>query len=497
MATNYPGSLDTGTEQPSPLSTTEMDDAGFEHDVVHTNHSGAIIALETKVGTGSSTAVADSVLAGTGAGASGWSTAPSLAGLTVDTSTLHVDATNDRVGVGTASPSKALHVNGGTVNAVALFESTDATVLINLQDSDSTDANQVFVKGSGDDLRLGAGGSDLIHLDGADQRVGIGTTAPDSLLHLDTSATASAELLRLSGTWSGSGGKFGYIVGETNSDGGVLSAIGLGVSDNSANANDGGIVFQTTSGATTNVADLTTRMVIDHSGNVGIGTTAPENQLHVVGDALFEDASPLLVLRDNNSTTNISGNIQFKDQADTVIAQIFMGSTDDLRVQSSQIFYVSAQGAYRVRVDSTGLRPYADNTYDCGTATLRWDDVFATNGTIQTSDQRDKTSITDLDLGLDFINDLRPVSFVWNDRGGYNGTRKHMGFIAQEVASSLGDQASDRAVWINSPAESVKMEDGTFEDIPDRQGIRYEELIAPLVKAVQQLSARVAALEAA
>jgi len=400
MATNYPGSLDTGTEQPSPLSTTEMDDAGFEHDVVHTNHSGAIIALETKVGTGSSSAVADSVLAGTGAGTSGWSTAPSLAGLTVDTDTLHVDATNDRVGVGTASPSKALHVNGGTVNAVALFESTDATVLINLQDSDSTDANQVFVKGSGDDLRLGAGGSDLIHLDGADQRV-------------------------------------------------------------------------------------------------GIGTTVPEKQLHVVGDALLEDASPLLVLRDSNSTTNIAGNIQFKDQTDTLIGQIFMGSTDDLRIQSSQVFYVYTQGAYRVRVDSTGLRPYADNTYDCGTATLRWDDVFATNGTIQTSDQRDKTSITDLDLGLDFINDLRPVSFVWNDRGGYTGTREHMGFIAQEVASTLGDQASDRAVWINSPAESVKMEDGTFEDIPDRQGIRYEELIAPLVKAVQQLSARVAALEAA
>jgi hypothetical protein len=51
-----------------------MDDAGFEHDVVHTNHSGAIIALETKVGTGSSTAVANSVLAGTGAGTSAWTT---------------------------------------------------------------------------------------------------------------------------------------------------------------------------------------------------------------------------------------------------------------------------------------------------------------------------------------------------------------------------------------------------------------------------------------
>jgi hypothetical protein len=117
MATNYPGSLDTSSEQPSPLASTEMDDAGFEHDVVHTNHSGAIIALETKVGTGSSTAVADSVLAGTGAGTSSWSTSPSLAGLTVDTDTLYVDATNDRVGINTSSPGYSLTVGTPSGNA--------------------------------------------------------------------------------------------------------------------------------------------------------------------------------------------------------------------------------------------------------------------------------------------------------------------------------------------------------------------------------------------
>ncbi len=56
MATNYPSSLDTSTQQPSPSATTEMDDAGFLHDEVHTNASGAIIALETKLGVGATTA---------------------------------------------------------------------------------------------------------------------------------------------------------------------------------------------------------------------------------------------------------------------------------------------------------------------------------------------------------------------------------------------------------------------------------------------------------
>ena len=81
MATNYPGSLDTSTEQPSPTASTEMDDAGFEHDVIHTNHSGAIIALETKLGTGDSNASSGAVLVGTGSGTSAWDTTPTFDGV--------------------------------------------------------------------------------------------------------------------------------------------------------------------------------------------------------------------------------------------------------------------------------------------------------------------------------------------------------------------------------------------------------------------------------
>jgi len=80
MATNFPSSLDTSTQQPTISSTDEMDDSGKEHDVVHTNHSGAIIALETKLGTGDSNAVADAVLMGTGSGTSAWDTSPTFKG---------------------------------------------------------------------------------------------------------------------------------------------------------------------------------------------------------------------------------------------------------------------------------------------------------------------------------------------------------------------------------------------------------------------------------
>ena len=78
MATNYPTSLDTATQQPSPSSTTDMDATGYEHDVVHTNHSGAIIALETKLGLTDSNASSGAILVGSGASTTSWTTTPSI-----------------------------------------------------------------------------------------------------------------------------------------------------------------------------------------------------------------------------------------------------------------------------------------------------------------------------------------------------------------------------------------------------------------------------------
>ena len=78
MATAYPGALDTSTEQPSPSASTDLDTSGYEHDVVHTNHSGALIALETKVGLTDSNATTGAVLVGTGASTTAWTTSPSF-----------------------------------------------------------------------------------------------------------------------------------------------------------------------------------------------------------------------------------------------------------------------------------------------------------------------------------------------------------------------------------------------------------------------------------
>src|SRR4051812_45345732 len=77
MPTNYPGSLDTTTQLPS----TRADGTAMatNHAADHDNVNGAALALETKIGAGSSTPTSGTVLTGTGTGTSAWQ-APSGGG---------------------------------------------------------------------------------------------------------------------------------------------------------------------------------------------------------------------------------------------------------------------------------------------------------------------------------------------------------------------------------------------------------------------------------
>jgi len=157
-------------------------------------------------------------------------------------------------------------------------------------------------------------------------------------------------------------------------------------------------------------------------------------------------------------------------------------------------------GVLRAEFDTSGnLYPTGDGAYDFGTSSLRWDTVYAAGGVVTTSDATLKTDIADSDLGLEFINDLRPVSYKWVTRqnifiptGGAEagstlsafttvplpGVRNHYGFIAQEVKATLG---------IKDFAGYIEPEEGPL-------GLRYSEFIAPMVKAIQELSAKVDAL---
>tara|TARA_R100000278_G_scaffold100557_1_gene77212 strand:- start:27 stop:1292 length:1266 start_codon:yes stop_codon:yes gene_type:complete len=169
-----------------------------------------------------------------------------------------------------------------------------------------------------------------------------------------------------------------------------------------------------------------------------------------------------------------------------------MLSGDTVRFQTA--------GNQRLIVDDGATYPYTDNVYDLGTSAFRYDDIYATNTTIQTSDRNEKNTITDTDLGLDFINRLSPKSYIFN-----GGTRTHYGLIAQDVEDVLVDiskPTSEFAGFIKNQkyrqvGEEVTEEDGVIVSEPTQEevegeytyGLRYSEFISPMIKAIQELKA--------
>ena len=88
---------------------------------------------------------------------------------------------------------------------------------------------------------------------------------------------------------------------------------------------------------------------------------------------------------------------------------------------------------------------------------------------------------------------LHPVSYKWKEN---SHNRTHTGFIAQAVETDLGAQeASDWGFFIKSPGATEEKldEEGKVVEVvqhPDTYGLRYTELISPIVGAIQCLADR-------
>ena len=141
---------------------------------------------------------------------------------------------------------------------------------------------------------------------------------------------------------------------------------------------------------------------------------------------------------------------------------------------------------YRVFKD---VKPDTNGSIDLGASGAKWADIYGNNEHIITSDRNEKNNITASDLGLAFINKLTPVSYKWK-----TGTRTHYGLVAQDVETvitDLGKSTTQFAALIKT--DISEKQDGSNISY----GLRTGEFISPLIKAVQELTAKVAALEAA
>jgi hypothetical protein len=170
---------------------------------------------------------------------------------------------------------------------------------------------------------------------------------------------------------------------------------------------------------------------------------------------------------------------------------------------SSIPFDIYTNNAAKVRVDTTGnLIPITDNAYTLGGASNRWTTVYATTGTINTSDAREKqqvSTITDQERAVAVRLKHLIRSFKFNEaveRKG-NDARIHFGVIAQEVKAAFeaeGLVAEKYAIfcydeWDKTPGEDAILDGEGKEIFPaklersagNRYGVRYEELLSFII----------------
>jgi len=164
-----------------------------------------------------------------------------------------------------------------------------------------------------------------------------------------------------------------------------------------------------------------------------------------------------------------SGNDESVNDYDARI-QVTGGSTTD--GSANVTFFAS-------NTDTQTLRPRADNSYTLGGSARRWTQLFAVTATINTSDEREKDLILEIDEPLmQAWGEVQYVKFKFKDaitkKG--DGARWHFGLIAQRVKEVFENHGLDPFAYGILCYDEWSTEDGI--ESGDRYGIRYEEALA-------------------
>jgi hypothetical protein len=246
--------------------------------------------------------------------------------------------------------------------------------------------------------------------------------------------------------------------------------------------------LQTSVSSLTNIVNNIKILTDDETSALGLATTALSTANTALSGltSLASTGSSYTVFGANISGGTISGanlilqgsSFQLTVGETTIASYLSVSPTSGGTLLNTASF--SAASSANVSGWASNFFPRNDNTNSMGESGKRWTTVFATTGTINTSDARLKTQVAELGLGLDFVKSLKPVSYKWiqsSDQGTYAG------LLAQDVQKAIKDsKLKDFAALF------TEGEDGIM-------GLRYSEFIAPLIKSVQELSDKIDKLE--
>ena len=238
-------------------------------------------------------------------------------------------------GINVSSPSRKFEVDAGAPQIAAVIRNTSTgAVRLGFQDANTTGDNYVNVGAVGDDFVAYAGGGEKFRIDSSGN-VGIGTSSPPHKLSVFGTGAGNATV-----QIEGEGGADPYINFLANN----TQHWSVGIDDSDSDK----FKISEHSGLGTN-----DYLVVDTSGNVGIGSTSPDELL------TLRNADPTLLIQGNQVSGVHYSEIDFKNQAGSVLGKIglsyYGGAAEFYRnVPTSWSHVWKVNNSEKMRIDSSG-----------------------------------------------------------------------------------------------------------------------------------------------
>jgi len=441
---------------------------------------------------------------------------------------MRIDSSGN-VGIGSTSPNTKLDVIGSTTGGSGVVDTirlrNTGTSLndgprLQFTAGTSTSGAAIAAEGkslnSADLLFYAGGNTERMRIDSSGN-VGIGTSSPTGVLtsykstngdpilghfYNDNAGTATEATVYITNSSTATHGLFLQTTGTAfTTNGGFVqdgSVIGSG------GGASGGLSIMTRANAHmrfyTN-GHTNERMRIDASGNLLVGTTsnAPtttaginlgsNNKLHATRNGAVSGYF--------NRLTNDGGIVEFAKDGTTVgsigtsSGNIIIG-TDD-----TGVMYWGGNAILPWNISTNVER---DNAISMGRSSGRYDDIYATNGTIQTSDVNEKQDIEALSEAETRVAVAAKAllrKFRWKSAVEEKGddARVHFGIIAQDLQAAFEAEGLDagnygmfiHSTWWEHEVEvpAVVAQDAVYETQTDEEGNEIQVLVSEAVEGAE------------
>ena len=330
-----------------------------------------------------------------------------------------------------------------------------------------------------------------------DQNFNTGITLGNTTVYLGNTTTSFGNVTLTGAAVNGT-------VGATTPAAGKFTTINSDATGNLSIQSNGSTVVAVTSSGAAVTGTLSASGIISTSGTAVITSgnalqSLGPIQVHAANMAAVSQEASGAVVRAYGTDTSTYGTLRLQQAFSNggQVSRLTINAGGSISIGTS----AEVEGAFT---------PGTDNTYTLGAASKRWTTVYATTGTINTSDERQKIILDTPVPGLSFVQAISPFFGKWKVGGntvtqeddGFEieadgsktqkfkkvitprpGVRTHAMFSAQQIKAQMEVMGLDWGAYVYSPED-------------DTHGLRHDQLIPVLWTAIQELSAQNKSIEA-